>query len=66
MQITNSHLLTIAVEDNPLPLREDDQKVAFNGYHLGDETLEDTLLDKIVKKANSRRLTKEMKIDGRK
>lgn len=45
VQISHSHLLTMTVEDDPLPLIEDDGEVAFHGYHLGDETLGDTLTD---------------------
>lgn len=47
VQITNSHLLTMAEEDDPLPLMEDDHKVAFYTNHLSGETLEDTLPDQM-------------------
>ena len=45
VQISNSHLLAMTVEDDPLPLMEDDHEVVFYGNHLSGETLEDTLPD---------------------
>lgn len=50
VQISNSHLLAMTVEDDPLPLMEDDHEVAFYGYHLSGETLENTLADQIEDK----------------
>lgn len=47
VQITNSHLLTLAEEDDPLPLMEDDHEVAFYANYLSGETLEDTLPDQM-------------------
>ena len=35
----------MTVEGNPLPLMEDDHKVAFQGNHLSGEMLENTLPD---------------------
>lgn len=47
VEITTSHLLNMALEDEPLPLMEDDHEVAFHRDHVIDTPMDDTLPDEI-------------------